>query len=357
MAEGADQEDRTQAATPRRLQRAREEGQVPVSRELSAFAALAAATIVLMVAVPQAAERATGRLAALLAQAGEPGLADAGGGLRLAMDTALRAAAPFVLAALAAGIAISVLQSGFLLRPSALKPDLSRISPATGLKRLFGLENLVESGKSLAKLVVIGAVVWQVLRNGPAQLVNAPFWDVRTLMDRTMREMLQVMLAVLAAQGAIALLDVFWVRLRHARGLRMSREDIRQEHKESDGDPHVKQRFKRMRMQRGRKRMLAAVAKATVVLTNPTHYAVALAYDRARNAAPRVVAKGVDAMAARIREIAEENKVPTVANPPLARALYGVEVDTEIPEEHYQAVAEIIAYVWRLGQRARGAAR
>src|SRR5690349_7941308 len=145
-----------------------------------------------------------------------------------------------------------------------------------------------------------------------------------------MRELLHVLLAVLAAQAAIAVLDVFWVRLRHARGLRMSREDIRQEHKETDGDPHVKGRLKQLRMRRGRKRMLAAVPKATVVLTNPTHYAVALAYDRARNAAPRVVAKGVDVMAARIREIAEENKVPLVANPPLARALYRVELDTEI---------------------------
>ena len=152
-------------------------------------------------------------------------------------------------------------------------------------------------------------------------------------------------------QAAIAALDLFWVRLRYAQQLRMSKEDVREEQRETEGDPKIKARIKQIRQQRARKRMLAAVPKATVVVTNPTHYAVALAYDRARNAAPRVVAKGVDSLAARIREVAQANRVPLVANPPLAQALYRVEVDTEIPAEHYQAVAEIIAYVWRLGQR------
>jgi flagellar biosynthetic protein FlhB len=137
----------------------------------------------------------------------------------------------------------------------------------------------------------------------------------------------------------------------------MSKEDVREELREMEGDPRIKARIKQIRTQRARRRMLAAVPKATVVITNPTHYAVALAYDRARNAAPTVVAKGVDSLAARIREVAEAHKVPLVANPPLAHALYRVEVDTEIPAEHYQAVAEIIAYVWRLGQRARGTRR
>jgi len=148
----------------------------------------------------------------------------------------------------------------------------------------------------------------------------------------------------------IAGLDLFWVFLRHSRQLRMSRHDIQEEQKETDGDPRVKARIRQIRTFRARKRMLAAVPKATVVITNPTHYAVALAYDRAKHAAPRVVAKGVDSLAARIREAAEANHVPLVANPPLARALYRVEVDTDIPAEHYQAVAGIIAYVWRLGR-------
>ncbi len=165
--------------------------------------------------------------------------------------------------------------------------------------------------------------------------------------------MLHVLLVVLAAQAAIALLDYAWVMLRHVRGLRMSRHDIQEEQKESEGDPRVKARQRQIRTMRARRRMMAAVPKATVVITNPTHYAVALAYDRAKHAAPRVVAKGVDSLAARIREAAEANHVPVVANPPLARALYQVALDADIPAEHYQAVAAIIAYVWRLA-RPRG---
>jgi flagellar biosynthesis protein FlhB len=162
-----------------------------------------------------------------------------------------------------------------------------------------------------------------------------------------------VILVVLIAHAAIAAVDFLWVSLRHARGLRMSRQDIIDEQKESEGDPRIKARIRQIRMARARRRMLAAVPKATVVITNPTHYAVALVYDRAKHAAPRVVAKGVDTLAARIREVAAENRVPLVANPPLARALYRVELDADIPAEHFQAVAEIIAYVWRLG-RPRG---
>ena len=162
-----------------------------------------------------------------------------------------------------------------------------------------------------------------------------------------------MLVAVLLAQTAIAGVDLLWVRVRHARSMRMSRQEIRDEQKETEGDPQVRMRFRQLRMRRARRRMLAAVPKATVVIINPTHYAVALAYDRAKNAAPRVVAKGVDSMAARIRELAEANRVPLVVNPPLARALHLVELDTDIPAEHFKAVAEVIAYVWRLGRTAR----
>ena len=268
----------------------------------------------------------------------------------------LRLAAPFVLATLLAGAGSVLLQSGFLLNPAALRPDLRRINPLAGSRRLASPESLVELGKSLAKVAVLGAAVWHVVEGSVKQLAAAPLWDLQTLLGRTLGEVVRVLAAVLAVQAVIVALDLFWVRLRHARALRMSREDLRQEQRETDGDPRVKGRLKQIRLQRGRKRMLAAVPKATVVLTNPTHYAVALVYDRARNAAPRVVAKGVDEMAARIRALAQESKVPLVANPPLARALYRVELDTEIPAEHYQAVAEIIAYVWRLRQRVREAA-
>jgi flagellar biosynthesis protein FlhB len=357
VAEGTEHADRSEAATPRRLQKARAEGNVPISRELPAFAGLAAATLALMITLPPAAHDAALQLRAFLAGGYAWDLSDGGAGaLRLAALVVLRLAAPFVLATLLAGAGSVLLQSGFLLNPAALRPDLRRINPLAGLRRLASPESLVELGKSLAKVAVLGTAVWHAVEGSVKQLAAAPLWDLQTLLGRTLGEVVRVLAAVLAVQAVIVALDLFWVRLRHARALRMSREDLRQEQRETDGDPRVKGRLKQIRLQRGRKRMLAAVPKATVVLTNPTHYAVALVYDRARNAAPRVVAKGVDEMAARIRALAQESKVPLVANPPLARALYRVELDTEIPAEHYQAVAEIIAYVWRLRQRVREAA-
>ncbi|HVC62556.1 MAG TPA: flagellar biosynthesis protein FlhB [Acetobacteraceae bacterium] len=356
MAEDASQQDRTEAATPRRLQRAREEGRVPVSREVHSFAGLAAVTLVMAWTAGGVARSLAAHLAAFFARANEPGLAGVIG-LRLAGTAALRGAAPFVLAALLAGVAASVLQTGFIIGGHGLRPDFSRINPGAGLRRLFGPDSLVEAVKSIAKVAVMAFALWGVLRADLPALMQAPRWDPRVLLAHTMPPVMHMLFVMLAVQAAIAALDLLWVRLRYARHMRMSREDVREEQRETEGDPKIKARIKQIRTQRARRRMLAAVPKATVVITNPTHYAVALAYDRARNAAPRVVAKGVDSLAARIREVAEANRVPLVANPPLAHALYRVEVDTEIPAEYYQAVAEIIAYVWRLGQRAHGMGR
>jgi flagellar biosynthesis protein FlhB len=353
MAEDTPQQDRTEAATPRRMEQAREEGRVPVSREIHSFAGLAAVTLVLAMAAGSTSRGLTARLAMFLAHADTPGLAGADA-LWLAWKALLQGAAPFVLAALLSGVAASVLQTGFLINGSALQPDFGRISPRAGLRRLLGVDNLVEAVKSLAKVAVMAFALWQVLQADLPAMMHAPRWETRELLAHTLPPVLHMLFVVLAVQAAIAGFDVFWVRLRHAQRLRMTKEDVRQEHRETEGDPKVKALLKQIRTQRARRRMLAAVPTAAVVITNPTHYAVALAYDRAKNAAPRVVAKGVDTLAARIREVAEANKVPLVANPPLAHALYRVEVDTEIPAEHYQAVAEIIAYVWRLGQRARG---
>ena len=355
MAEGGPEaEDRTEAATPRRLQRAREEGQVPLSRELTSFAVLAAAALVLTLAVPASARTLAARLAVMLGQAHA---IDPIAALRAALLATLAAAAPFALAALLAGTASVLLQTGFLFNPAALRVDLARISPLAGLKRLFGVTTLLDTGKALLKAAAAGTLLVIVVQGALPELRMAVFWTAPALLDHATRLLVQMLLAVLAVQGAVALFDVVRTHLKHASDLRMSREDLREEMRETEGDPQVKARLRQLRMQRARRRMMAAVPKATVVVTNPTHYAIALAYDRAAGRAPLVVAKGVDAVAARIRAVAEENKVPLVANPLLARALFRVELDAEIPAEHFQAVAEIIAYVWRLRGRAGGAGR
>ena len=350
MAEaGRDSEDRTEDATPRRLQKAREEGRAPVSREVASFAVLGATALVLALLAPGSARLLAARLQGLLEQAHA---LDPLAALRAGTLAGLIAAAPFVLAALLAGAAAVLLQTGFLTNPQALSPDLARLSVLAGLKRVFGVTTLVESGKAMVKAAAAAMAMALVLKGGWADLRAAVFWTAPGLLERSVGLLLRMLLAVLAVQGVVTLVDVARVRFKHARDLRMSREDIRQEMRESEGDPLVKGRLRQLRMQRARRRMMAQVPKAAVVVTNPTHYAVALAYDRAAGGAPRVVAKGVDIVAARIREIAEENRIPLVANPPLARALHRVELDTEIPAEHFQAVAEIIVYVWRLRGRA-----
>lgn len=348
MAEG---EDRSEAATPRRLQKAREEGNVPLSREVAPAAALAAAALVLMLALPQAATRLAASLAVLLEQAHA---ITPGAGLRLALGAALPVALPFAAAAMLAAAA-SLGQTGFLLRVAALQPSLGRLDLRRNLARIGGRRALLELGRSVVKVALLGAAMWQALAASLPWLDHAALWQPGTVLDRSLRLGLRVLLAALAAQALLAGADVAYARWSHARSLRMSRQELREELRESDGDPKIKARIRRIRLNRARRRMLASVPKATVVVTNPTHYAVALAYERGGGGAPRVTAKGIDAMAARIRETAERARVPLVANPPLARALYQVELDGEIPAVLFQAVAEIIAYVWRISGKSAGA--
>lgn len=349
MAEGEKPEgdDRTEAPTQRRLERAREDGQVPLSREAVGFATLLAATIAAALALPPLAIEWMRTMRGLLASADPAGLAPAA----LAMLRAAGLALLPVLAATAAGAVLATLaQTGGHLRAAALKPDLARLNPLAALKRLLGPEGLAELLRTLVKLGVVGMALWQAVDLPVLQA--ALHLPPGGLLRQVGRGALGLLVATLLAFALIAVLDLLWVRFQHMRRLRMSRQDLREEQRDTEGDPQVKGRLRRLRESRARRRMLAAVPKAAVVVTNPTHYAVALSYDRGKAAAPRMVAKGVDSMAARIRAVAQEHGVPIVANPPLARALYRLETDTEVPAEHWQAVAQIIAYVWRLQGRA-----
>lgn len=342
-------EDRTEAPTPRRLERARESGQVALSRELSTFASLLAAGIGLALAGPYA----TGRLAQHLA-----GVMAAAHGLDVAAGAA-RAAAAGVLLVLAlllppllAGTGTTLLQTRLLISAKPLRPDPARISPFRGARRVVGLDNLVELLKALLKIALLAWAAWHVLGGSLGTLAGLLDRPPASLGRHTGEGLLRLIFAVLAAFALLAGVDTLWVHLRHARKLGMTRQDLRREVKESEGDPHLKARLKQIRQSRARRRMMAAVPKAQVVVTNPTHYAVALAYERGSQAAPVVVAKGTDLVAARIREAAARAGVPLVANPPLARALHRLPLDAAIPPEHYRAVAEVIAFVWGLSRHA-----
>lgn len=357
MSGSSEQEDRTEAPTQRRLARARDEGRVALSREVPVLAGLATATAVLLMAGPWIANGLAPRLQALMLASRDfdwPRMGVAGP-VRAAVLAWAIAAGAIVLPVVVASVLAVVAQVGLLARPQALLPDLSRIDPLAGLRRIFGPDHLMEALKSVVKIGVLAWAGWHAFGADVIALRQAPLWTPGALTGRMMQDGLRLLEMMLGAQLVIAGLDVLWVRLRHQRSLRMSREDVRQENKETEGNPEVRARVRRLRMMRARQRMMAAVPKAAVVVTNPTHFAIALAYEKGQTAAPRVVAKGVDEAAARIREIAREHRIPLVPNPPLARALFAVELDREVPPEHFPAVAAVIAYVWRL--RAQVAAR
>jgi flagellar biosynthetic protein FlhB len=344
-----DREDQTEAPSARRLESAREEGQVAISRELQSLTALGCGVSAMMLAGPGETIRFVGRMRHLMEATAEIDLG--AGGLAVVQDMILsgvRLAAPPILAAALGLVAVTLLQTGFLLRVAGLMPQFGRLNPAKGLKRIVGGDNLVETLKALVKLSAFVLAMRQLLVGLWPVFVGSTAWDAATLANRTAALVLHAILLLLAVQAGIAVLDVAWVRHRHLGKLKMSRQELRDEHRDSEGDPHVKGRIRQLRRQRARKRMMSAVPAATVVITNPTHYAVALAYENGGKGAPRIVAKGVDELAARIRALAIDSKVPLVANPPLARALYAVPLDQEIPREHFQVVAGIIAYVWRL---------
>ncbi|MCS6853596.1 MAG: flagellar biosynthesis protein FlhB [Elioraea sp.] len=340
--------ERTEAPTQRRLERAREEGQVALSKDVATVAALAGGTVGLALVLPPAA---ASLFAALLPLVERPHTLEPhlfGPALGSVATRSLILVLGVALLALVVGGAATLLQTGFLVSAKPLVPRLSKISPAAGLKRLVSPENLMEFVKGVSKLVLLAAVAAFVLWDAPSRYARTVGLEVGPLLRLIVADSLRLVVGLLAALAVIAALDFLWTRHRHLERLRMSRRDIKEELRQSEGDPEVKARLKRIRAERARRRMMDAVPRATVVVTNPTHYAVALHYDRAKEAAPKVVAKGVDHMAARIRAIAEQHRVPIVSNPPLARALYTVDLDREIPEEHYAAVAEVIAYVWRL---------
>jgi flagellar biosynthetic protein FlhB len=349
MAEGDQGDDRTETATARHLDQAREEGQVPVSREVATFAGLAAAVLVLWLKSQAMMERLVPDLVAFLSRTGDGSMLGAAR-IQVSLVGMATAVAPVFIAAIVAGAAAVLVQTKFLLHWGSLEPKMSRVSPMAGVRRVFGFHGLVEMVKSLIKLALLAAAIWIAIRGDWNGLIQLPAESPRRLLSAVWQPAFHLFIAAVVTQGIIAGADLGWVHFRHARDMRMSKQDVRDELKDTDGNPHVKARIRRIRMMRARRRMMEKVPAATVVITNPTHFAVALSYDRTNNPAPRIVAKGVDVIAARIREIAAANQVPVVANPPLARALYRLDLDTEIPAEHYKAVAEIIAYVWRLRQ-------
>ncbi|SEK70929.1 flagellar biosynthesis protein FlhB [Nitrosovibrio tenuis] len=350
MSEESDME-RTEPASPKRLEKSREDGQVPRSPELSTFAVLITAGGGLWLL--------GGHLAAQLSELMREGMKlprtvgfDSGVlGERLLDQSlhALVALAPYLFLMFVTALIAPMLLSGWLFSWKSVTPDFNRINPLKGLARIFSLHGLVELIKALLKAALIGAIgAWTIWRHKEAalSLIDAPFVASAAHMAEL------VIISFLAIAGALALVAAVDVPFRlwdHHRKLKMTKEEVRQENKETEGDPHVKARIRAQQRAMARKRMMSEIPTADVIVTNPTHYSVALKYEDGKMRAPRVVAKGAHILALKIREAGREHQVPLLEAPPLARALYHhTELGDEVPQKLYNAVAEVLAYVYQL---------
>jgi flagellar biosynthesis protein FlhB len=354
MSDDADDASKTEDPSARKLDQARQKGNVASSQEVSSFAILLAGAIVVAAMGPYMGNRLYLAMAGYIEKSWSIPV-DRGIGAVMVdtvMDVAL-AIGPAVLTFMVLGALGKLVQNGPFIASEALQPDLSRLSPLAGFKRLFSLRSIVELVKGLLKMAVVGIILTLIVLPEMNRVEGLMQLEPSEIMRELHAVILQMFVGVVMVMAVIAIADLVYQRYSFTQQMRMTLQEVRDEMKQSDGDPQVRARLRQIRMERARTRMMAAVPQADVVVTNPTHYAIAMKYDGANMAAPVVVAKGVDEVAMRIREVATEHDVPIVENPPLARALFAaVEIDEQIPEEHYKAVAEVISYIYRLkGQR------
>lgn len=351
-----DKDQKTEQPSSRRLEQARESGDQIKSVEVQTFILLLGAVLALSAFGPSVALKSFNTLRMFLA---EPDRipTDPRALILLMRNLGIRMGsilAPLFVLFIIFGLGGNFIQGMPTFSPNRLAPNLSKLSLINGFKRMFGMDGITNLLKGMLKIALVGIVIWTQI------------WPLRTGLEAVMMQspaavaedmsklFYRLMIAALSALALIAGADYLWQRFEFFKRNRMTKEEVKQEMKDTDGDPKIKAKIRQIRIERSRKRMMAAVPKATVVITNPTHFAVALLYEQGKTAAPICVAKGVDNLAFRIRDLAKQSDVPVVENPPLARALYAsVEVDAVIPPEHYKAVAQVIGYVLRLSGKMR----
>jgi flagellar biosynthesis protein FlhB len=343
--------EKTEKPTPQRLKKARKEGQIPRTQELGTWLGMAAASVLLPMIASKGFEEVQELFLQIRAVATRPETSSITALLGQALTAFLTTVLPLALALMVVGVLASASQGGVTFATKGMKPTLKKFNPATGLKRMFGTQGLWEVVKAIIKTVALGAVVIitsdraQTLVSGAGGLPLSAVIDV--FVDSAI-----LMFRVVAVTGLIiAVADYVVVRQKMMKQLKMSKYEITQEHKQAEGDPHMKAQRKGVALSMSRNRMMAEVTEADVLLVNPTHVAVALKYEAAKGA-PRVVAKGAGEVAARLREIAAEARVPMVQDIPLARALHAsCELGQEVPPQLFTAVARVLAFVMHLGAR------
>lgn len=351
MAGGSSNDDKTEAPSQKRIDDALAKGDVPRSQEFRHVGTFVSGWIIMAVLAVPACRSLVPVMETFLGQAHQfavdgPSMQVLAG--NIARDVGLAMLLPFAVM-LGAGLAGGLMQGRPTFSLGKLAPQWSKLNPVTGWKRQFSTATVVEFAKTLAKFGVVLLLIFNAVWPANRRLESSLRDDSTTIMTLIKGLVAQMFFAVALFVVVLAIADYTYQRFAFYKRLRMTKQEVKDEYKEAEGDPHIKGRIRQMRHARARKRMMAAVPKADVVITNPTHYAVALAYEHGKQAAPRVIAKGTDAVAHRIRDVANKHKIPLVESPPLARALYAtVEIDQEIQPEHYKAVAEIISVVLRL---------
>ena len=355
MSDTNDAASRTEEPTPRKLQQARARGEVVKTQDLPSMASLTAVAAVVALGGAWLCRNLADDLVPFIARPDTINV-EGRGGIDVARIVMLAAAPPLLLillTATAGGVLGNVVQTGLVFSPDKLVPDLSRLAMGGGLKRIFGLDGLAQFVKSLVKVSLTSLLAWWVLQPHIPELTNLAGLEPIAMMSFALDVLRRLVFAVAAFLLLVAGADWLWQRRRFMERMKMTKEEVKEDFKQSEGDPHVKARQRQLRVERARRRMMQAVPEATVVVMNPTHYAVALKYDTGVAAAPLCVAKGLDTLALRIREVAEAAGVPVLEDPPLARALYAtVEVDEVIPPAHYEGVAKIIGFILSAGRDA-----
>jgi flagellar biosynthetic protein FlhB len=354
MSNSDDKESKTEEPTEHRLRTAVEQGNIPSSREVATFAPLAAALVVLIYLAQGTSLHVVQFLAGFIERPGEWSLLTGTAATTLfhaALTEAAWVIVPAVTILAAAGIAGACVQNQPRIVVDRIQPKLSRISIKAGWSRLFGARGFVEFGKALFKLLVITVIAVQYLLASKADVLNTMFMEPAALPNQVFKSCATLFAVFVVTSLVLVVADWFWVRFSWKRDLRMTRQELKEEMKQLQGDPVIKARLRSLARDRARRRMMASVPRATLVIANPTHYAVALRYVRGEGGAPVVLAKGKDLIALRIREIAEQKGIPVVEDKPLARSLYdSVEIDKMIPPEFYRAVAKIILFLTSRGR-------
>ena len=360
MSEAPERDSKTEEATPRKLEQAHAKGDGAKTMDLGSFATLAASAAVILTTGGWLSRNMVMQLTPFFAHPDAMSLKGHGGVevFRYAMLAGAPALLIVMLATGIAGAAANMVQSGLRITPDKLKPDWSKVSIGKGLQRIFGPDGLMQFVKSLVKVLMTGAIAYWVLKPILPQFAALSALDPMAMLPFCLDILKRLVFAVAGHTLVVAAADWLWQRQRFMTRMRMTREEVKDDYKQSEGDPHVKARQKQLRHQAARRRMMQAVPEATVVIMNPTHYAVALKYEQGEDAAPMCVAKGMDSLALTIRSVAEEAGVPVIEDAPLARALYAaVDIDEMIHAAHYEAVAKIIGFILGAAKGRRATAR